>query len=483
MGNLKRDCNICALLLTAPFIFFPLEAKEQKAIELTGQVTIEHEMGTLQAGRITATFAGEGEKKLGRLQLTEGAKVTLPSGLCLYCDRGEVDFIAKKGLFYGRKDCLAQLPAEGKRAELILTAPTLLLNWDEGNGGAIAAEGGVLLACAESLVCADKVSYSYTAETILFHKGAGGDARSCLFFPSSAGVVECDAAIVSLTERSITLLKPYGVAAMQQLMATAVANEACWREDKQELCFSGDVCIWYGYQAILSCPSVALKLLTNRVQPAIPTKNWKVGAAGVQQLKAQGPARLTYCTPTPWQLLAPGGLHLDCAAESLLACSGEVEVGQVLFHSAYGHMAADSLMIGYSLDMQTLLRLQSRGDVAVALISRQPEEGWLYAAKADVVEYDVARRGLSLSASRQRQVVIYDRENRLIATSPALSLTCEVGSAQLVRGEGDVRFRFVAGDSDFTCPWADSLATSRAKELFNNKLNDSGAFAPSKAGL
>lgn len=449
-----------------------------KQISLNGNVTIEHDLGSIMAKSIELIPEKGEENKLTYSFILNGdVKVLLKEGGILNCAQADVHFSTKMGYFHSSSeqpfvtymekcpDKTGQLlPLQVQSRDMVVQIENTTTN--EMNArtsiGSIEAMGDVTVNYNNDFVAlANRGSYKRisdngvkTALPGLITLSSNENSNDlCQVTNKYGDIIRSQQICIDTVKRHIWLKQPKGtlgskgsIGLSQQPIAF---NSDClvWDDLLNTLILTGNISIQQnGFGTLSTQDEVRIfKQTSNENSP-------------LRAIEAKGKTLLTYLSEdekmthvlTCYGKLLVDHEHYKTVMTSPVNDKGQVLEGQQLcLKDDLGELYADNLTIYYNIINQKLtpVKVLLEGHVTIlnnGAIDPEKSKAFLEYAISDTLEYNPKEQEVLMSSIGKKRVLFFDRINNLQVSAPALKIRRNTKSNKdSIQGIGDVRFSFV----------------------------------------
>lgn len=439
-------------------------------ISLSGNVTVEHELGTVCAGEVNLETSKDPQKsKFSMLHMRKNVSVTFQDGGKLNCYEARINPQTLRGEFNGNneEEVVIFQDSFGKKEETAIPLEVQSRNMkvaldrtDETSSlnkiylKKIIATDAVLVEYNKELfVKADQGIYersllpedqlqSFALPGLITLRGTN---RPCFIWTAQEDKMITDEIQIDTVNRLLVLHSPKGVMQMQDKKIDFQANRLSWDERNDVLTLSDDVeIIQEGFGKLNTNKQVQLK------------RHMQDGKKTITSIESCGTTVMTFQQiekNLQYILTCPGNVLLDHQATKTIMNGlpdqdGIIaDEGQIHFQDAVGEVYADWASIDYSMSpIITPQKIVLKGNVRIYNHADAQQAQY---ALADVVEFTLENKEMIFAANGKNRVLFFDRINHLQVSAPKLRLRREGGSKkESIKGYGDVRFSFVEKEFD-----------------------------------
>lgn len=449
-----------------------------KLITLTGDVVVEHELGTISAGCVELT-TDSSDKNIHTscLSMKEGVNIKLKDGGNLSCALADVDYRSFEGKFHGNELQEYVTYTENDRNkgnELSLTVKSRHMHVQLGKSetapqsrrciSTIAANDNVIIGYQNDFTA----SGDYATYQRLPSEESTGSARTltglialhsadkdgiCQVVNNRGDTIKANHICIDTLKRQLLFAYPQG-------KLSVARNQGA---EFTQIDFSSDTMIWDEKQNALTLRDhvvinqQGIGTLTNDKEIQLFQQETN-GSKQLSTIESLGTTILTYTDDDNSQthtLTCYGKAcvnHQSCQTvmESPRDSQGKVIEGkQVYFKDNLGEIYSDKLTVQYTMldgvPLPTKLILEGH----VRLFGRssaltEDTSTFLQYALADVVEYNPQAKELVLVSKGKNRVLFYDRTNNLQVSAPKIKVRRDqTTNKESIQGMGDVRFSFI----------------------------------------
>lgn len=462
----------------------------QKEIQLSGNVSVHHVSGTLQAEEarlITATDKeannpGESssrnkkKRKIAFLHLQNNVSVHLTDGGSLTASKAELDCATLTGTFYSN-DTLPFVTyketSPETRIPLEVKSRLMRLQMDANSNQGLTVVKEIntfddvsVTYDKDFFFTADKGTYVQSCNTQSSSSSSGklsGNISLSMHTPegfcqarhSKGDWICAKTMIIANGKREIVFTAPYGAirtsyADLHEEKITFTASSLLWANSRDLLTLTGDVNI----------EQQGLRQWQTNDKAHIYCRQ-KEGRRQLSVIESFGNTTLTHINSSKQQLHQINCYdkvsldHENCCVtmSSPQASDGLIpKEKQVFFHDKKGEIRADSLKMHYSQinDKCIMTKLHLEGNVSLfdyKASDTLTSNDFLHYAIADRVTYTPASEELYLEAYKNKRVLFYDKINNLQISAPALKIKRDsITQKESIKGIGDVRMSFIESE-------------------------------------
>lgn len=447
-----------------------------QAVMLKGGVTLEHGLGRILARQATLLRDTPARKrKFSSLQLEEDVTVFLHDGGAFHCERADLDYSSRTGLFFGNEaqeyvtytDSITN--EQGDSAPIVLRGRQMAITMRHlGTGqrascvvNEIAADSNVTVDYdCEFMAVADHMVYQRYRQDLegnmrapmpgIIHLEPEGCDGVCQVTSRQGDLIKAEKIEIDIPHRRVRFHKPRG----------AIYVTKDW-QNLQRIDFSADTLTWDRTNSLLTLQKRVVlyqkdlgKLTcTDEVRVCQDVRG---GARELQWIKSNGITELTYIDEEggePHFLVCYGTVFVD-SVRQLTTLESPIDDGvvaegrQVFFSDSSGQVYADKMALDYVATERGLApaKLTIEGGVKImndAVAESGARGSVIQYALADVVEYVPGTKQMCLYANEGGRVLFYDRFNKVQISAPAVNVRRDGSTGKkAVEGIGDVRFTF-----------------------------------------
>jgi len=487
---------ILSLLVVSPFLLENIIAQEEalvvdseyaeysgKQISLSGNVTIEHELGTITAHSVDLIPEMDAEKKRSyNLNLLGNVKIVLKDSGELNCARADVNYTAKFGIFHNSPEQEFVIYTEycpdkaGGSVPLVVKSREMKVQIGKTSDKTTPSHS-----CLSDIIANEDVTVDYNRDftayanqatyhrsnedslkstlpgliTLSANEGSADENKNgiCQVTNRNGDIIKASLICIDTTKRHILFAYPQGT-----LHAKKSPNL------KQEpITFSSDALIWDDAQSILTLRDHVtiiqngLGTLTTDDQIQLfqqqinDTKQLRaIESTGKTILVYESSDKKLSHTLTCYGKALVDHEHYKTVMDSPRDDQGNVIEGkQVFLHDDMGDIYADRVTIYYNISDQNFITSKIVLEGHVYILNRgavDPEKtkAFLEYAIADTVEYAPQANEIYMSAAGKKRVLFFDRVNNLQVSAPALKIRRDqTTNKDSIQGMGDVRFSFM----------------------------------------
>ncbi len=455
-----------------------------KQITLNGNVTVEHELGKIQANHIVLTPEEE-EKKLhlAELKMNEDVKIALRDGAELTCAKAELDYHTMHGRFSGNAEKEYVIYTEMCRDKGGMSCPLIVksrvmnvqLSREERNENQspksliseITAESNVTVDYNQDFIAsADMGMYRRLSDANSQPQNAmpgrislrtGGEGGLCQVTNRNGDLIRAEQICIDTTKRHLHFAFPKGAIYAARLEGGVdridfSCDSMTWEEPRELLTLRDHVVVnQKGIGSLANDNEVTIYQYTQKGKKQLRTieSNGKTFLTSIDgdknlrhHLSCYGKATLDH-------------EHLQTILESPVDSNGNIMEGkQVFFEDPLGEIYADKVIVDYDYQNHEITpnKVTLLGHVRILNRKGNAEEltgALLQFALSDKVEFVPDSKEMLFSSGENRRVLFYDKANNVQVSAPALKIKREPGmKSESIQGVGDVRFSFVDRESD-----------------------------------
>lgn len=457
-----------------------------KRIALNGNVTVEHDLGTINANNVELVpQTVENKLRFHNILMMGDVKIALKDGGLLTCAKADVNYHTKEGQFYGDADHEYVIYTEnckdksGNAVPLIVKSHqmSVLIGREDVKSvkpqsqpqpshsciSKITAEGNVTVNYNNDFIAASdhgnyqrKVEEGSTTNEILpglIFLRAATEGGICQVTNRKGDLIKSSHICIDTVKRHILFAYPQG--ALQYSEPTPKTNatipntdsttdtttQTATSEPSKRIDFSSDILTWDDQNNVLT---LSEHVIVNQQGIGTLTTDKKLQLFqhtlnGKQQLRAiesEGPTVLKFAdkekelahTLTCYGKAVVDHEHLKTTMDSPRDEHGAVINGQqVFFQDDMGEIFADHLTIYYTVlnNAATPVKLVLEGHVRIlnhGAVDPEKTKAFLEYALADIVEYSPQAKEITLTALKKKRVLFFDRINNLQVSAPALKI-------------------------------------------------------------
>jgi lipopolysaccharide export system protein LptA len=445
-----------------------------KRLLLKGDVTIEHELGKIDAAEMLLNHDLEGKNHPFRfLTMTGSIMIQMHDRGVLTCAKAEFDHLNQTGKLSGeaaqldpahevdpahqdviyRETCLDK---KGKSTPLTIKSPEMQIKTEKNAGQPtcfikeIIAENYLELTYDQDFKATSNYgiyerSSSQNEGTITLK---AKDSVECQVVSQKGDTIKAEQISIDIGARKILFTHPKGAFSMLQ---------ACQANDK----------VHFSCDSLFLEPNQKQLILENHVivdqrgfgqlenddqviiQQSEKELSW-MEATGETHLVLFDKATIDAHHLTCYGKLIIDHTHLKAFLDSPKDDQGKViKEKQVFFHDLFGEIYADQVHLKYQLKQGSVIPFEIilEGNVRVLnRISLQTDEegSFLQYATADRIEYFPSKKEMFLRANPGHRVLFYDKMNKLQVSAIAIQIQRDMQTNKdSIQGKGDVRFNFI----------------------------------------
>lgn len=446
-----------------------------KSITLTGNVIVEHELGTIHANHVILTPLKNGKRMtFERLELLDDVILELTDGGVLHCAKADLDYKQLTGICRGAtsEDYIIFTDTfedkTGKKQPLTLKCCELSLEITRKDDSPrsnksyvnrIVGDGDVLLNyCQDFIAVGEQISYQRKGDQenvksdslasvpgmITLSTPDGG--RRCQVTQRNGDTIDSHLIEIDTAAHTLTFASPEG--------SVALPSDAT---NKTTLEFSAETLVWNDLEGTLTLlnnikiQDEILGMIDNS-KKVVFTQGQKDGRKYIQSIDMTGTTLITYnetekgCSHV---LRTTGPVKIDRV--TLKATLEKPADGEyVHFEDPMGEVLADTAIIEYSLINNKTVpsKITLAGNVKMhnSVHNELAERGKdiLQYVIADAVVYNIPTRDMNLKSNDSKRVLFFDKLNHIQMSAPMLNIKrSSLSSKDSIQGVGDVRFRFL----------------------------------------
>lgn len=440
-------------------------------ISLTGQVTIQHELGCLSAKQLTLIPHTNKEQrhKLSQLNLQDQVIIEWAEGGCLRCERAEIDADQLIGIFIGSSeqpsvtyetDRYALLSQD--RAPLQVQSQQMRIELARLEDAQNQSSHTVIrrIQADEQVQVVYDHDYIILTDYAVYEQPVEGVQRTLRLYPKEGATcdlknqvgdrIQSEAISIDLVHKLLTCDRPKGlihVGSVDSSSIQFVADQLLWQQDDQVLILQGHVHVQH--------PDLGELQTAHAVHIKQQIIN---GKKAVQSLTFPEGTELTYVDAKReinHRIICYGPLEIDhehgrIKMSSPVDAQGQVVEGkQAYFEDLMGDIYADQVEFSYEATDQGLMPLTLAMQGNVKMFNRfdghiQESGSVLQYALADRVDYCLKNQEMTLASHLGHRVLFYDQVNNFKMSAPALKIRRDQQSQkESIQGIGDVRFTFM----------------------------------------
>lgn len=457
-----------------------------KRIILQGNSTVDHELGKVEAQRITLIPENEGKKlRISFLKMNGEVKIALQDGGHLCCSEAEIDYHTLSGKFLSGnpeeyvvysellkgRDPKAATPLQVKSRDM-----SIRLQREDKQGPSvmviqqITADNDVSVHYNQDFIAlADHGLYerrelqgqegviSSHAVTGMVSLYANEHSGICQVNNDNGDMIKADRITIDTFKRELQFDAPKGT------IFTSKEGSA-----KSEIDFSCETMIWNEPQDLLilrdhvEVVHKGMGTLTNPTEIRVQRQLIN-GHKQVSLIDCMGNSVLTFQEEkknqnhiiTTHHRFVLDHQRLQAHMDSPRDANNHVlENLQVHFNDAMGDIYADEAFITYQEinKKMTPVKLLLKGNVWLlgrTSIDKDDPGKILQFAMADRLEYDIAAKEMLFLADFNKRVLFFDKSNNLQISAPSVKAKRDPQTHKdAIQGMGDVRFSFIEKEFD-----------------------------------
>lgn len=428
-----------------------------KKITLSGNVVVQHKLGTISADQVVLTETPELEKNpYGLVHMQGNISIALKEGGKITCSQADVDYSKLKGVFSGVPeheyvvytenlhpdgDTGIGLVVKGRRMALQLLKCGSL-DCPKSSIEAISVEDAVTVNYNHDLIAfADTAAYQHAVDAenqrlpgIITLKAAkqGG---LCQLTNKEGDVVRCNEMKIDTLKRLLTFSSPRGSIESALGRTEFTSENLLWDEHDQALTLDGNVEV------------VQQEMGTIKTQNQIRiTQVLHEGHKRLHSIVSPFDTTLTYRDPKNHlrTISCPGPIRID--HQKMQAFLSGIQDKQIAFEDSKGEIFADKALIVYQEGGKPQ-KIFLEGNVRILnhlTPSNQATTATLQYALADELEYTPENEEMLFKAKETRRVLFFDKVNNMQVSAPGLKICRDQTTGkESIQGIGDVRFSFV----------------------------------------
>jgi lipopolysaccharide export system protein LptA len=450
-----------------------------KKITLSGDVTVEHELGSMSANRAILLPASPEKKiRFGFIKLHDNVKIALKDGGQLTCSFADINYQSLKGGFFGgpQQDFVVYMDAlrdktSNEVRSIVLKSKEMSVQILREEIKTAEAKSKISNIMAEQNVTVDyNHDFIAASDYAMYQRTPPAEGESAISMP---GLISLRAAetngVCQITNRNGDLIKAgqIGIDTTKKLLTFVFPRGALVSirdgEKNERIDFSADAMYWDDVSDVLTLRDhvVISQKGLGKLSGDQEVKIFQHKAEGKKQLKeieSLGKTVLTFMdedskmshTLRCYERVYIDNLHLEAYLSSPLDPQGVVIEGkQVFFQDDYGEIFADKVRVQYTIVDHEIQPNKVYLDGNVQIFNRYSGEPELSGrlvqyALSDSVEFTPKTQEMLFKSSEGRRVLFYDKANNLQVSAPALKITRNPSSnKESIQGIGDVRFSFI----------------------------------------
>lgn len=480
-------------LFYAIILFAPLWAEEPKPlmidsewahydgkmIVLEGKSSVDHELGKVEAQKITLIPEKEGKKlRFSYLKMNGGVKIALQDGGELSCEEAEIDYGTLTGKFSGNpqheyvtyneylkgQDSKTSIPLEVKGKEMSIQLKCnpqqlSLIFIDQ-----IKAEDHVSISYNRNLFatadqgCYERKDNEQTKDkkkTGILSLYAKEKEGVCRINNTNGDLVDAKKICVDIDKEELQFEEPQGALFINDSEKGEIqfsCGSMAWSESQDILTMRDQVVVHYKGIGTLTNPNeiqVHRQLMDGHKQVSF------IDCIGATELHYQDEKKHEMHALKTFQGFQLDHRKLQAHLVSPRDSNQQVlENLQVHFSDSMGEIFADEVFITYKEinKKMTPVKLFLKGNVwLLSRTSADKEDPGkiLQFAMADRVEYDVAAKEVLCLADFNKRVLFFDKNNNLQISAPSVKAKRDPNTQkEAIQGMGDVRFSFIDQENE-----------------------------------
>lgn len=472
LSNLLAE-EIRPLLIDSDFVDY-----NGKTITLNGNSTVDHELGKVEAQRITLIPATEGKKlRFAYLKMSDGVKIALQDGGQLSCMEAEIDYQTLTGKFSGGpqqeyvvyteylkgRDPKAPTPLEVKSSEM-----SMRLQRENGQDssplviGQITADKDVSINYNHDFhAMADHGQFERKEpsqdqkedknRTGVISLQANAEEGICQISNRNGDLIHANKMSVDTLNHEMQFDAPKGSLFINADEHKGEIDFSCgsmtWNESKDVLILRDQVAVNYKGIGTLTNPDeiqVYRKLVDGRKQVSLIDCLGQTNLNYLDEKKNESHRLTTYkrFILDHQQMRA----HLDSPRG---INNNVLENLQVHFSDPMGEIYADEVFVSYKEinKKMTPVKLLLKGNVWLlsrTSVDKEDPGKIMQFAMADRVDYDIASKEMLCMADFNKRVLFFDKSNNLQISAPSVKAKRDPQTQKdAIQGIGDVRFSFI----------------------------------------
>ena len=446
-----------------------------KEILLKGDVTLEHDLGTIFSDNVTLMQAPTDKNmSFSYIKMQDRVRLDFRDGAQLRCERAYLNYQDMTGSFFGEgkqpfvsysDNCYEKNNLSGS---FIVQSRQMKVNISkQASTGSqitdIVAERDVTVGYQQNFqATADKAIYHRSQSSAgikshkqnlegIIHLESNGDQGYCKVTNSNGDSIFAREISIDTAARNLAFIFPQG--------KIHVTRDAA---NIEQLDFSADTMTWDERKDILTLRDHVI-LEQNGFGRLIGDKEIKIfqtsieGKKQLQRVQAEGQTILTYLdagrmlhTLTSYGRLLADHIRGRTMIEAPRDSQGRfIEGRQVHFQDALGMIDGDKVTLIYDMRDQNLIpkKFIIEGHVHIRnQFAADPDTNVLplQYALADVVEYIPETKEMLLASRENPRVLFFDKVNNIQVSAPSLRVKRDpLTQKESIQGTGDVRFTFV----------------------------------------
>ncbi len=482
--------SILIYILTSIFAFSGLVADEPrpliidsdfvdyngKSINLIGHSTVDHELGKVEAQKITLIPETESRKlRFAYLKMSEGVKIGLHDGGQLSCLEAEIDYHALTGKFTSGpeqeyvtySECLKTrdpkitIPLEVKSRLMSFQLQRGIQNPSEIHIKQMTADYDVSANYnSEFLASADHGLYEKTeppGDGGLLTLHANASSGICQVSNRNGDSINADKIRVDTLKRELQFDSPKGSMFTREHddnshEITFSCQTMTWNEPQDLLILQEQVEVEYRGVGTLTNPHeiyVQRKSINGHKQVS------HMGCKGTTVLNYQDEKKKESHVLKSYNSFLLDHERLQAHLDSPRDANNHVlDDLQVHFSDSMGDIFADDVVILYQEINKKMFptKLLLKGNVWLlsrTSIDKDDPGKIMQMAMADRVEYDIASKEMLCFADTKKRVLFFDKSNNLQISAPSVKAKRDPNTQKdSIQGMGDVRFSFIENEFD-----------------------------------
>lgn len=457
-----------------------------KKITLSGNVLVEHELGSIAANWVELTPETIQKKiNFNMLDMKNEVKISLRDGGQLSCASANVDYKTLQGHFQGNPQQEYVVYTEncsdkaGTLIPLVVKSRQMLIKIDRSEINTTKSPHS----CISSITADENVTVNYNNDFIAAadhatYQRQAADPDTIAKQSTMTGLISLRAkeenGLCQVRNHNGDLIKASNICidTINHHLLFGYPRGAIYvsreKGSKERIDFAADTMTWDDQQNLLVLrdhvviSEMGIGQLTTDKEIRI-TQQTVDGLKHLNAIESLGPTTLTFSDEEKelaHTLICHGTLFIDhkrlqTTMDSPLDENGNVITGmQVYYQDNMGEIYADKLYITYAVINHSLVatKLLLEGNVHImnrCTIDPERQSPYLQYALADTVEYTPQAKEISLAAKGKRHVLFFDKVNNLQVSAPGLKIRRDqTTKKESIQGIGNVRFNFVEKEFD-----------------------------------
>ena len=431
-----------------------------KKITLSGNVVVEHKLGTISADQVILTETPQLVKNLyGMIHMQGNVCVALKEGGKITCAQADVDYNKRSAVFSGTPEQESVVYTESLHSQgemgiaLVVKGRRMSMQLLKRNPGdspknaieSISIEESVTVNYNHDLIAfADSAHYQHEEGsenqrlpgTIVLKAAKQGGG--CQLTNRQGDVVRSNEMQIDTLKRYLTFASPRGSIEAEFGRMEFTADSLLWDEHNQALTLEGNVEVVQQDTGTIKTPHQI------RIEHVVEN-----GHKQPHIIYSPSQTHLTYRDQTnhPRTIFCPGPVQIDHQKKQG-TLTGILDQ-QIAFEDSRGEIFADKAFLVYQGSGKGIVpeKIFLEGNVRILnhlTPDNQKTTAALHYVLADELEYTPANEEMLFKSNGARRVLFFDKVNNMQVSAPGLKLyRDQISGKDSIQGIGDVRFSFV----------------------------------------